>query len=1023
MKKITKLFGVLLSAMLVVSMFVMAIPVAAADPGNIEWTSQSLPGSSMMELDSDVADIAVASDGSTIYVSDNEAAGVDNPVAGDVFKSTNAGQSFSDLEEYQEIAGVGAPVAIAVAPDDEDAIAVVDDNGTVHTSNDGGSSWSSLPAIADGLAVDVAIGPSRSGTALGREYFVAVVDIVAADVGAGDVLTIGDTLTWTSISTADIGGVYDCVAVAVSPGYLGDRVVVVVGATATATEAAVIFVKVDTSNPGLGEEIATAPFDDATGVTIDWDDGVTANGIISADIALPNDFDPTSGSGRVAFVGIVSAGEPADNDAYRIEDDDAYDLDIGSSGTGISSVSYSGTIDEGMLFAGESGDNVVNATDEVDDNSPDWDDESPIGTNGTIVRAASDYADSQTVFAGTSGDQSAFSISVEGGKYYGESLIDNDVAGNVVEIDDIILTPDSETIFMGTNVADETFSLWRSSVPSSSTSWSLLKQVDDGTDTYDGTLLAVNPDYDNDPTVLWAVEDNNKSGAPFYVSQNGGDSFSGKTAPGDDAPVLAIAVEDDQTFYAAGDTNIYKTTNAAWYWEDPVDAKAGVITNIEVPMADWLLIGGHGEVSYSDDGGESFEDESGNLNADKDYVVTAHEDFADNMIIFACTQELGTTANADTVYSFEIEESIDWEDMLSDGEDCIGAEYLNGTLYSMAFDNIADRTINATATAGTVAWQYLDEGTTTGDVAWSFDAAEIDGENILFAAGENAACDPKIWAYNDWLATTVPQLTFPPDNYELPINPNNGFGLPVELMWESLGSGSGLVNEWDIAIAEEDVGFSGGTTLPDKGTSATSPSVDSADVVTNLYANKTYLWRVRASGTVGGEDDTRSPWSEERTIKVQSGTIVNQPYAGPILTGPAGGAQDVNPTLVGFSWAPVPGATEYQVIVATDAALTATVGGTPATVTGNSYQVTGLDYGTTYFWAVMAVEPTVSPQNTGTFTTMMEGAPPVTVEPQPTPTIVMPDTSTPAYIWAVIVIGAVLVIAVIVLIVRTRRVT
>ena len=1016
MKKITKFFGVLLSAMLVVSMFAMATPVAAADPGNIEWTSQSLPGSSMMELDSDVADIAVASDGSTIYVADNQG-------AGDVFKSTNAGQSFSDLDAYQEIAGVGAPVAIAVAPDDEDAIAVIDENGAVHTSNDGGSSWSSLPAIAAGLAVDVAIGPSRSGTALGREYFVAIVD-TGITTGNGDVQTIGDTLTWTSISDDDIDGDYDCVAVAVSPGYLGDRVVVVVGATATPGQAACIFIKVDTSNPGEGEEIASAILDpdEDDPVTVDY--GAASDDIVSADIALPNDFDPTSGSGRVAFVGIVSGdGTVEDNDVYRIEDDDAYDLGIGSGGTGISSVSYSGTIDEGMLFAGEYGDNVVNATDEVEDNEPDWDDESVIGTDETIVRAASDYADSQTVFAGTSGLTSAFSISVEGGKYYGESLIDNDVAGNVVEIDDIILTPDSETIFMGTNDECGLFSLWRSSVPSSGTSWSLIKQKDEGSDDYDGSLLAVNPAYDDDPTVLWAIVDDDETGAPFYVSQNGGDSFSGKTAPGDDAPVLAIAIEDDQTFYVAGDTNIYKTTNGAWYWEDPVDAKAGAITNIEVPMADWLLVGGCGEVSYSDDGAESFEDESGNLNGDKDYVVAAHEDFADNMIMFACTQELGTPANTDTVYSFEIDESIDWEDMISDGEDCIGAEYLNGTLYAMAFDNIADRTINATATSGTVAWQYLDEGTTTGDEAWAFDATEIDGENVLFAAGENTGGDPKIWAYNDWLATTTPQLTFPPDNYELPINPNNGFGLPVELMWEKLGSSNGLVNEWDIAIAEEDVGFSGGTTLSNEGTSATSPSVDSAEVVTNLYANKTYLWRVRASGTVGGEDDTRSPWSETRTIYVQSGTIVNQPYAGPILTGPAGGAQDVNPALVGFSWAPVPGATEYQVIVATDAALTATVGGTPATVTGNSYQVTGLDYGTTYFWAVMAVEPTVSPQNTGTFTTMTEAAPPVTVEPQPTPTIIMPDTSTPAYIWAVIVIGAVLVIAVIILIVRTRRVT
>jgi len=47
--------------------------------------------------------------------------------------------------------------------------------------------------------------------------------------------------------------------------------------------------------------------------------------------------------------------------------------------------------------------------------------------------------------------------------------------------------------------------------------------------------------------------------------------------------------------------------------------------------------------------------------------------------------------------------------------------------------------------------------------------------------------------------------------------------------------------------------------------------------------------------------------------------------------------------------------------------------------------------------------------------------------PQPTittvnPVIEMPDVVTPAYIWAIVGIGALLVIAVIVLIIRTRRV-
>ena len=64
---------------------------------------------------------------------------------------------------------------------------------------------------------------------------------------------------------------------------------------------------------------------------------------------------------------------------------------------------------------------------------------------------------------------------------------------------------------------------------------------------------------------------------------------------------------------------------------------------------------------------------------------------------------------------------------------------------------------------------------------------------------------------------------------------------------------------------------------------------------------------------------------------------------------------------------------------------------------------------------------TAAPQPTPTYTVIVptQPAPVVTVNP----TIpAAPAPSTPAYVWVIIVIGAILVIAVIVLIVRTRRV-
>jgi hypothetical protein len=110
------------------------------------------------------------------------------------------------------------------------------------------------------------------------------------------------------------------------------------------------------------------------------------------------------------------------------------------------------------------------------------------------------------------------------------------------------------------------------------------------------------------------------------------------------------------------------------------------------------------------------------------------------------------------------------------------------------------------------------------------------------------------------------------------------------------------------------------------------------------------------------------------------------------------------------------GVTEYEFIIATDAALTQPVAGTPVTLATTAFGPVTLEYGTDYYYAVRATAPTSSVQSIGAFRTMIspeEEIPPVVVE-QP--------VISPAWIWAVAIIGALLVIAVIVLIMRTRRV-
>ena len=228
------------------------------------------------------------------------------------------------------------------------------------------------------------------------------------------------------------------------------------------------------------------------------------------------------------------------------------------------------------------------------------------------------------------------------------------------------------------------------------------------------------------------------------------------------------------------------------------------------------------------------------------------------------------------------------------------------------------------------------------------------------------------------------------------------------------------------------------------GTLPSGASVDISFRVTiddPLPAGMTIYLRVQATGTVFG------PWSDVITFETQltAGAInapaINSPVVGG--TGPGGYDASINPT---FTWGVIGGATNYEFQLAMDASFDSPiVDMSGADALGNvlvyKLDTMTLDYGTTYYWRVRAISATSETAWSAAvgFTTMaepVETEPPVTVTDapdviitippaDPAPTITLEPTpieETPAgYIWAIIIIGAVLVIAVIVLIVRTRR--
>jgi len=211
----------------------------------------------------------------------------------------------------------------------------------------------------------------------------------------------------------------------------------------------------------------------------------------------------------------------------------------------------------------------------------------------------------------------------------------------------------------------------------------------------------------------------------------------------------------------------------------------------------------------------------------------------------------------------------------------------------------------------------------------------------------------------------------------------------------------------------------------------------------------TYYWRVRvaADGPAAGYNPIGapliSPYSGTRSYTVGSAYAVKFESKSPVV---GAASVSIQPT---FTWTPFAGALNYEIMVSEDKEFA--ILEWSHTVTDTFYmteEIEKLAYDTTYYWKVRGVTGPVpavkgrekgaapgGPWATGVFTTMAEpveeepavititepAAPPVVkvVEvpvPQPTPI--------PSYLlWTIIFVGAVLVIALIVLIVRTRRVT
>lgn len=190
-------------------------------------------------------------------------------------------------------------------------------------------------------------------------------------------------------------------------------------------------------------------------------------------------------------------------------------------------------------------------------------------------------------------------------------------------------------------------------------------------------------------------------------------------------------------------------------------------------------------------------------------------------------------------------------------------------------------------------------------------------------------------------------------------------------------------------------------------------SKDTCAIVDGLNPGTEYFWRVR----VALGSPFLSKWSDLCSFTTALGKI-------PELCSPICGSKDIILTT-NFSWTEVPGAASYelQIVQAGDDGTSDFTGATTYTTDVNALaSIPGLEYSTVYYWRVRAVSGSIpGAWAVCIFTTMDEP-----VEPLPCPDLVVEipadEVVTPVWIWVLIGIGAALTIAVVILIVTTRRV-
>jgi hypothetical protein len=470
----------------------------------------------------------------------------DTVTTGQLRKSTNGGTTWGKTNIGGSLNGIAA-TAMAVSDNyATDSTLVITSATNVLRSQNGGTTFGEIGTATGGLVAgtsaitSVDIAEYYQG---GMAFLVGDGDTTNVTVAGGVSLFTMTNLTWKDISTAALGFTGSNVLdVEFSPNHRADAQILVLAVNAGGT-----FVYTKFGSEAWNATVSPCELNAAVGLV------ATAGG----DMAFPDDYE-WSASNNI-LVGIYGS---ARDDLYKVKGALNPGASLATDGglygpatnASVYSVDIKGNWVGGKVIVGQLWDANANYVKYINDASGSLNGTLPSKTPTGGTTAGTDYAIvawspiSDDAYCATTGAQSAFNVSSDGGATWNQqSLIDVSAMGNLSLID--VDPVDANTLFLlmrddadasGTITAGDYSMVFKSTDGGGAWTmvWRFLATVGQ---TEAMTILGASPAYAEDSTVYVA-----QNGTRIWKTYNGGTNWIGLTNP---ANVTAMYVADGSTYY------------------------------------------------------------------------------------------------------------------------------------------------------------------------------------------------------------------------------------------------------------------------------------------------------------------------------------------------------------------------------------------------------------------------------------------------------------------------------------------